>query len=305
MNFAKQTRSAGRTIPVLCVLVLAVPVLIPAQQVKTPDISPRDLIKAVVANEIAAAKNSSVKFMFRSRRTSQKGVQNRIYVEANEAMASMLVGQGDQPLSEEQERTEMDQLAQTVNHPDRLHRKQEHEKQEMEHTLRIMRALPDALCYEYAPPQPGDNEPGENQVVRLNFGPNSSYSPPSAVEQVLEGMQGYVLVDAKARRLVRIDGMLFKEVSFGWGIFGHLDKGGTFRVQQTDAGDGNWMITEMSLRLTGKILLLKSLNLNSNETFSDFQRMPDDLPFAKAVEMLQTERTRLAQSAQGLRPAGQ
>jgi len=133
------------------------------------------------------------------------------------------------------------------------------------------------------------------QLIRLNFKPNPSYAPPSSVEQVLQGMEGYILIDAAARRIARIDGTLFREVNFGWGIFGRLDKGGSFRVQQADAGDGNWVVTQMTLKLTGKILLLKSLNLVSDETFEGFQRLPDDLPFAKAVQLLQAQDVRLAQ----------
>ena len=93
-------------------------------------------------------------------------------------------------------------------------------------------------------------------------------------------MQGYLLIDRSARRIARIDGTLFREVSFGWGIIGHLDKGGHFRVQQADVGDGSWEITQMSLRMTGKILLFKSLSMISDETFSEFHKVPEDLSFA-------------------------
>ena len=262
-------------------------------------------MRSVVDNELAAARDTSTKFMFRSRKTTQKGVQNRIYVEANEAVASLTVGQGDQPLDPKQQQAEMDQLTQLANSPAKLHRRQERGQQEMEHTLRIVKALPDALLYEYAGTEKSQDGLGKegDQLVRLKFRPNPSYSPPSPVEQALEGMQGYILIDPKARRIARIDGTLFKEVSFGWGIFGRLDKGGTFLVQQADAGDGHWNITQMTLKLTGKILLLKSLNLTSDEVFDDFQRMPDNLPFAQAVSLLQTEQERLAQNMRVFQPS--
>lgn len=260
-------------------------------------LDPAALMRAVVANEVAAAQNNSIKFMFRSRRTTQKGVQNRIYAEANETVASMATGQGDQPLTPQQERAEADQLAQLASNPDRLRRKQEHDKQDMDHTLRILKALPDAFCYQYAGTESGDSSLGKpgSQLLRLSFKPNPSYSPPSSVEQVLTGMEGTVLIDPAARRLARIDGRLFREVNFGWGIFGRLNPGGAFRVQQADAGGGNWAVTQMTLKLTGKILLLKSLNIVSDETFEGFQRLPDNLPFAKAVEILQEQQTKLAQ----------
>ena len=136
-------------------------------------------------------------------------------------------------------------------------------------------------------------KPGD-KMVRLKFTPNPGYSPPSHVEQVLEGMQGYLVIDSSALRLARIDGALFRDVSFGWGILGHLDKGGHFRVQQADVGDGCWEITAMSLRMTGKILVFKSFSMTSDENFADFQRVPDDLPFAKGVELLKSEQEKLA-----------
>jgi hypothetical protein len=131
-------------------------------------------------------------------------------------------------------------------------------------------------------------------MVRLKFTPNPSYSPPSRVEQVLQGMQGYLVVDSTARRIARIDGTLFRDVTFGWGIIGHLDKGGHFRVQQADVGEGCWELTAMSLSMTGKILMFKSISMASDETFSGFRRVPDDLPFAKGVELLRTEQQKLA-----------
>jgi hypothetical protein len=115
-------------------------------------------------------------------------------------------------------------------------------------------------------------------------------------------MEGFVLIDSRARRIARIEGTLFKDVTFGWGIFGRLDRGGHFRIQQTDAGEGNWAITEMSLQIKGTILLVKSLNVISDEVFSDFRRLPDDVPFAQAVDLLHTEQAKLAQSVRSPQP---
>lgn len=263
-------------------------------------------MRATVANEVAAANNRAVKFMFCSRKQTSKGVQDKVYAEANEAVASMAVSDSEHPLSPQQQSAETKKLAQLANSPSDLRRKQEHGNQELDHTIRIVRALPDAFTYEYVGTEnaePGLGKPG-SQLVRLHFKPNPSYSPPSTVEQVLQGMEGDVLIDPVAHRMARMDATLFKEVAFGWGIFGRLDKGGSFRVQQADAGDGNWVITETNLRMTGKILLVKSLNLTSDEVFSNFHRLPEDTPFARAVEMLKAEQQRLAQNLYAFRSIG-
>ena len=59
-------------------------------------------------------------------------------------------------------------------------------------------------------------------------------------------------------------------------------------------GDGSWNLTEMKLQITGKILLFKTIRLESDEVFSDFRLMPQNLTFAQGVEALTAERARLA-----------
>jgi hypothetical protein len=270
---------------------------LPAQDAKTAELAPGELVRVAVANEATAANGSATKHMFRSRKQTLKGSQTRLYMETRDALAAMLVALNDQPLTAEQQQAETDHLAWLVNTPDQLRKKHAREKEDEDRILRIMKALPDAFLYEYAGAENSATGLGEagSQLVKLKFTPNPAYSPPSHVEQVLAGMQGYLLIDSKARRLARIDGTLFREVSFGWGILGHLDPGGHFLVQQADLGlgDGAWGITEISLNVTGKFLLFKSLKMASDEVLSDFRKMPD-LSFAQAVEMLKTEQEKLA-----------
>jgi hypothetical protein len=276
---------------------------IAAQTPNPPEMPPAELVRAAVKNEVAAANSTAVKHMFRDRRKTPKGSQTRLYVETNEALAAMLIANNDQPLTPQQEQGETNHLAWLMGNPAALRKKQAREKEDADRTLEIVKALPDAFRYEYAGTQnseAGLGKPGR-QVVRLKFTPNPAYAPPSHVEQVLEGMQGYLLIDTEALRLARIDGTLFKEVTFGWGIIGRLDKGGHFRVQQADVGDGSWDITEMSLNITGKILFFKGISMVSEEEFSDFQRVPDHLTFAQGVEMLKAEQEKLAHDGH---PAG-
>jgi hypothetical protein len=261
-----------------------------------PQISPTDLVRQTVVREVAAANQPSQKQMFRSRKHTPKGSQTRLYVETKDAMAGMMISINDQPLTPQQQQSEMDHLNWLAGNPEQLRKKQAREKEDADRTLRIVKALPDAFRYKYAGTEAGAPDLGKpgDELVRLEFKPNPAYSPPSREEQVLEGMQGYLLIDTTAHRIARIDGTLFREVSFGWGIFGHLDKGGHFRVQQADVGEGAWEITAMSLDITGKILLFKSLSMISDEKLSDFHPVPDDLTFAKGVDILKTEQEKLA-----------
>jgi hypothetical protein len=269
-----------------------------AQISPAPELTPEQLVRAAVKNEVAAADNSAIKHMFRSRKQTPKGSQTKLYVETSDAMAGMLIAVNDQPLTAQEEQGETNHLFWLEGSPEQLRKKQAREKEDSDHSLRIVKALPDAFRYEYDGIENGTAQVGREgaQLVRLKFTPNPGYSPPSHVEQVLEGLQGYLLIDPVSLRLARIDGTLFREVTFGWGIVGHLDKGGHFRVQQADLGDGSWDITDMDLDIKGKILFFKSISMVSEEVFSDFHRVPDSTNFAQGVKLLQTEEQKLARS---------
>jgi len=260
--------------------------------------SPVELVRAVVAHEVAAANDSSTKHMVRARKQTSQGSQTRLYVETQEAMAGMTIAYNDQPLTPEQIQGEKSRLAELVGSPEQLRRKHSQEQETADRTLRIVKALPDAFLYDYDGEEKGTTDLGKNGagIMRLKFRPNPAYVPPSRVEQVLAGMQGFLLIDSTEPRIARIDGTLFKEVSFGWGILGHLDKGGHFLVEQRDVGDNSWEVSHMSLAFTGKILLFKSISIKSEEVFSDFRRVPDSTTFAQGVEMLETEEAKLAEN---------
>ena len=202
------------------------------------------------------------------------------------------------PLSPEKRQAEDERLNHLATDHDALRRKQKQEKDDADHTNRIMKALPDALIYEYAGKEPGKEGLGKpgHELVKLNFRPNPDYDPPSHTEQVLSGMQGHILVDANENRIAEIDGTLVKDVGFGWGILGHLDKGGEFLVKQGEVGDNTWEVTRMRLSFTGKALLFKTLNIQSDETYSNFRPAPPDLSFAQGVELLKKQEPMLAEN---------
>ncbi len=249
------------------------------------------MVRKAVQNEIKSANDDTARFLFRGTRTTPKGSTTKLYVETKEATAGLVIAYNGNPLTPEQRRDEEARVERFVNNPDELRKKREQERDSAERTLRIVRALPDAFLYDYVGEESGSDGIGRagDPLVRLQFRPNPHFQPPSRVEEVLTGMQGYLLIDAVGYRIASIDGTLFKEVSFGWGILGHLDRGGRFVVHQQEVGDNLWEISTMSLSFTGKILLVKNLSIISTEVFSGFKQVPSDLTFAQALKLLKKE----------------
>ena len=250
-----------------------------------------ELVRKAVQNEIKASDEDSAHFFFRGTNTTPKGSTTKIYVETKEATAGRVVAYNGKALTPEQRKEEDARVRRFIDNPDELKKKREQERQNAERTMRIVRALPDAFLYEYAGEEKSTAGIGRvgDTLLKLNFRPNPRYHSPSRIEEVLTGMQGYLLLDATRYRIASIDGTLFKEVGFGWGILGHLDKGGRFVVHQQEVGDNFWEVSGMTLSFTGKILLFKNLTINSTEIFSGFKRVALDLTFAQALEMLKRE----------------
>jgi hypothetical protein len=69
----------------------------------------------------------------------------------------------------------------------------------------------------------------------------ASYKPFSGPEaRVFHDMEGEMWVDCKQERLAGFDGHLTQAVKFGFGLVGHLDKGGHFEVRQAEVVPGHW-----------------------------------------------------------------
>lgn len=237
--------------------------------------------------------------MFRDHKKGAHGSETKLMVETRDALAAVVIAIDDKPLTPEQRKREKERVDRFINDPAELKKKQDREKEDGERVRRILKALPDSFLYEYAGTESGAEALGKagDELVRLNFHPNPKYSPPSRVEQVLTGMAGYLLIDSNRNRIAKIDGTLIQDVSFGWGILGHLDRGGKFMVQQGWVGNEDWEITAMNLSMTGKILLFKSLNIQSDEVYSDFHAVAPDLSFAQGVELLRKQEATLAEKS--------
>ncbi len=298
LGFRMHWRRAAQLVTMASILCLSH--IAPGAQL--PSMPPADLVRKTVQNEVKASDGESVRHMFLSRKETAHGSQTKLYCETSDAMAGMAIANDDKPLTPEQRQAEETRLRELANSPEELRKKRLREKEDADRVGRIVRAMPDAFLYEYAGTEPGKaglGKPG-SELIRLKFRPNPNYSPPTRTEQVLVGMQGEMLIDANADRIARIDGRLFRDVGFGWGILGHLDKGGRFLVEQGDVGDGSWDIHTMSLALTGKILFFKKIDIQSTERLSNFHPVPRDLTFAQGVELLKKQESTLAEDVRGV-----
>ena len=256
-------------------------------QTAPADVAPEEIVRSAVNNELKPP-DGDKKFLFQHYKKTPNGTQTMVYVQTREAVAGLVIAINDKPLTEDQRKGEIQRVQRFINDPDEMRKKQKQEKDSIDRITRIIRALPEAFLYErdgMEMSSPGVGKTGD-QLTKLKLHPNPNYDPPSRVEQVLTGMEGHILIDRKLNRIAQIEGTLQKDVSFGWGILGHLDRGGHILLDQADVGEKHWQITRIDMAFTGKILLFKSVNVRSTETYSDFQPVASSLSFAQGLDLL-------------------
>jgi hypothetical protein len=243
--------------------------------------------------------STAPKYMFVMRRKTAHILETKLMVQTNEAIAGRVLSYNDQPLSEDGRKNEDARVDRFVKNPDELRKKAREEHDNRERFSRVLRAMPEALLYEYDGFEPGTATLGHKgeDLLRLKFRPNPDYDPPTRVEQLLTGMTGVLLVDPQRLRLARIDGTLENDVAFGWGILGHLDKGGHILMEQGELPDGNWALRYFTMRFTGKLLVFKSIDVNTTETSWDFHRVADDLSFAQGLQLLKQQEAEVTKNA--------
>jgi len=261
-----------------------------AEELHLPALA-NDLVRQAIDNELKQTVGDE-KYFFHVHKLSPTGEQTKEYVETDEGAVGRLIAINGQSLSDDQRRKEDQHLQKLATDADaqRKHRKDQLEDEER--TTKMLKAMPDAFIFQYD----GEEEsPQYGKLVRLQFKPNPNFNPPSRETQIYKGMEGTMLIDCAEKRMVKISGGLTQEVTFGWGIFGRLDKGGKFEVEQSKISPRRWETTMLKMKFTGRVLLFKKLNIDEKETTGDFRPAPAHLTLTEGINVLKQQTSQLAE----------
>ncbi|HUE42841.1 MAG TPA: hypothetical protein VMP12_04715 [Candidatus Sulfotelmatobacter sp.] len=199
-----------------------------------------------------------------------------------------LIAIGGRPLTADQLVKEDSRIQSVISDPSQVRQRQKKQRDDGEQARKLLRMFPDAFQFRY--------DGTEGSLVRLQFSPKPKFRPPDHAAQVFHHMQGTVLVDAEQRRLATIDGRLTSEVKFFGGLFGHLEKGGTFNVEQKEVAPQFWEVSVLHVHMSGKALLFKTIDVEEDETYSDFKPVPPDTSLEQAAQRLKNTPTESAQA---------
>ncbi|MFZ0296804.1 MAG: hypothetical protein WAM13_00510 [Candidatus Sulfotelmatobacter sp.] len=239
--------------------------------------SANDLARRVVTNELTF-QNDQTNWMYRLEKEKDGKKQVEEIVESKEGSISRLLSINDRPLTAKQQLEEDERVRELISNRSAQQKLRRARDAETLQGRRLFEMLPDAFVFSYAG--------GDGNLVKLSFRPNPSFHAPSLEARVFHDIEGEMWVDCKQERLAGFDGHLTHTVKFGFGVLGHLDKGGHFEVRQTEVVPGHWDMTTLSVEMTGKALLFASFGVQKKESHQDFHRVPDDLTMTQAADIL-------------------
>jgi hypothetical protein len=259
----------------LTIVLLSVPAC--PQSVPSSPGSANDLARRVVANELKFQEDHS-NWMYRleKEQNGKKWVEE--IVETKQGSVSRLLSIDDLPLTAKQQLEEDQGVRELMSSRSAQQKLRRDLEAETLQGRRLFKMLPDAFVFSYAG--------GEGNMVNLSFRPNPSFHPPSMEARVFHDMEGEMWIDCKQERLAAFDGHLTQAVKFGFGLLGHLDKGGHFEVKQAEVVPGHWDMTSLSLEMTGKALVFATIGVQKKENHRDFHHVSDDLTLKQAADIL-------------------
>ncbi|HET7205034.1 MAG TPA: hypothetical protein VFI95_00510 [Terriglobales bacterium] len=242
-------------------------------------IDPQKLIREVVSTELKADKTDNSHWMFREQDIEPGKNVVQECVQTRQGQICRVLARDGHPLSAEERDQEKRRVDALVHNPAEEKKRQRQRHEDDQRADDMLNMLPAGFLYQY------DGQ--EGKLVRLKFHPNPTFNPPSREGAVFHGMAGIMLLDPQAKRLVELKGSLIRTVDFGWGLLGHLDKGGTFNLRRQNVGGDHWENTLLDVHIRGKALFFKTINTQQHQVDEDFKRVPDGLTLAQGASMLE------------------
>jgi hypothetical protein len=271
----------------VCLLVLVCAAARPDESVLWPEqgampLDPAALVRNSVNLEVKAALDFSTPYRYMLRRDTNSGVSVRQMMETRDGLIlARTITWNDNPPKPEDRAKEDQRLDEIARNQEVRTKKLKSQREDSQRVIRVLSALPRSSIYTFDGREMIDGR----ECIRLTFKPNPDFSPEAKETYLLKAAQGKIWIDSATHRLVRVDGRTTDSVNIGWGLLGHIDRGGTFFLEQTPVPGGDWRIKEMRIDAKGKALLFKTIRIKQHQSAYDFTPVKP-VSVEEAVRML-------------------
>jgi hypothetical protein len=220
------------------------------------------LVRGILQHEIRAEADD--KSLWCYRKLIEKDGKRQLFAACQTQLGEIdrLMAEDGKPLSQKERQQENQRIEKLLGNTDQLKKQRQQQAEDDKQATNLLRMIPEAFLFQ--------EQKNDGDRIELKFSPNPQFHPSGYSEMVFHHMDGTLTLDLKRQRLIEISGRLDSEVKFAGGLFGHLDKGGTFYVKQQEVTPGHWVMISMDVKMNGKALLFKTIGVRNTELDTDF-----------------------------------
>lgn len=248
-----------------------------AAQDQAHSLSPADLVRQVVANELADRVQKRKWLCLIEKLEGQQTILKE-QVDTKDGPLYRLLAIDGVPLDPGQRQRDDARIDRLMHNPrQQLTVKQGHDADE-EQLEKLMRLMPGTFLYGY--------DGVEGTLIRLSFRPDPNYDPPTYEARVAHSLAGTILIDPQQKRLARFSGRLVDRVEFAYGILGHIDNGGTIEIARMQVAPLQWKTARIDIQISGRLVFFRTISKQEHEARSNYKAVPDDLGLVEASRLL-------------------
>ena len=220
------------------------------------------IVKQAVAAELNASRTDKTAWEYRDHDV-QPG-RDAVYqvIETPKGDLRRLVELNGKVLTGAAAEKEADRLRDFVNSPEEQAHARKMAESDGAQAHEFLEMLPQAFVWTIVSTSP--------QATTLKFHPNPDFSPPDTQSRVLGVLAGQMVVARDGDRIQLLRGTLTDDVKFGFGLFGKIDRGGTFNVERRELAPGKWQIAETHVHIGGHALLFKTIGQQEDEVKTEW-----------------------------------
>ena len=266
------------------------------QRVTTPGAdllkaAPRDWVVDASNNEIKGVRHENSYLRYLVLTSDHQGERLRDTIETRDGPVARLIRKNGRALTSEEDEAERSRLGGLLSSPSAFARHQKDGDEGKKLAIDLIRLLPDAMTFTYAPGQPQLPGAAGPQVV-IDYAPKAGWDPPTTISAGLKGLRGRAWIDGRSRYVVRMEGEIFQGVNFGWGMLAHVYAGGKLYLEQTrvraeqDPAHERWIFTRFNDDLKVRAVMLKTLSIRTDIQTSRYQILSKPPTYQEPIRML-------------------
>ena len=237
----------------------------------------QQLVREVVYNELRDHDTHGY-WRYWIQQRAQDGMRLEEQVETADGPVTRVVEANGHPVDARAHDEEQSRLEHLVNSPLARASHRRAYAEDEKRVGAVFALLPDAFLYQFVD--------DENGCHHLSFRPNPGFAPHSLQSRIYHAMSGEIWLDARMKRLVRLEGRLDQNVDFGFGLLGRLDKGGWFRMQRVQVSPTEWKTDQLEIHMSGHAMLFNTIARQTSETRGGFAAVPPGLNLAQGMHIL-------------------